>query len=80
MRVMTAVWGVGFLLEAAIRIFLVLTLTTEQFLIISPFVLYGIIAVLAVWTFFYSRQGRKKSEAIRQNMAIQSNDPASSEA
>jgi hypothetical protein len=79
MRVMTAVWGVGFLLEAAVRISLVLVLTTEQFLIVSPFVIYGIVGVLAVWTFLYSRQGRKKSEAIRQNMVAQPNDPASSE-
>ncbi|GHO58122.1 VC0807 family protein [Ktedonobacter robiniae] len=80
MRVMTTVWGIGFLLEAAIRIYLVLALSTEQFLIISPFIIYGIIGILAVWTFFYSRQGRKKSDAIRQSMIVQQNDPTSPDA
>ncbi|GHO49123.1 VC0807 family protein [Ktedonospora formicarum] len=73
MRVMTTVWGIGFLLEAAIRIYLVFALSTEQFLIVSPFIIYGIIGILATWTFFYSRAGRKKSEAIRQSMLVQQN-------
>lgn len=66
MRVMTAVWGVGFLLEAAIRIFLVLTLSVAQFLVISPFVIYGIIALLIIWTFRYSRAGRQRSAELMQ--------------
>lgn len=60
MRVMTTVWGIGFLLEAAIRIYLVLALSTEQFLIVSPFIIYGIIGVLAVWTFFIAVKAVKK--------------------
>src|SRR5581483_3429707 len=71
MRLTTTVWGIGLMLEAAIRIYLVLTLTTEQFLIVSPFVIYGIIGILAVWTFLYTRKGRKRSEEIRQRMAAQ---------
>jgi hypothetical protein len=67
-RVITVVWGIGLLVEAALRTFLVTVLSTEQFLIVSPFVLYGIIGVLVVWMFLYSRQGRKKGEAIRQRM------------
>jgi len=68
MRVITVVWGIGFLLEATLRTYLVIVLSTEQFLIFSPFVLYGIIGVLIVWMFLYSRQGRKKGEEIRQRM------------
>ena len=68
MRVVTVVWGIGFLFEAALRTFLVTVLSTVQFLIVSPFVLYGIIGVLVGWMFLYSRQGRKKGEAIRQRM------------
>lgn len=68
MRVITVVWGIGFLIEAAVRTFLVIVLSTEQFLIVSPFVLYGIIGVLVIWMFLYSRQGRKKGEEIRQRM------------
>jgi hypothetical protein len=77
MRVMTAVWGVGFLLEAAIRIYLVTVLSTEQFLIVSPFVIYGIIGLLMAWTFYYGRQRRKRSEELRQRMVVEQNDSIS---
>ncbi len=68
MRVTTIVWGVGFLLEAAIRITLVIVLSTQQFLIISPFVFYGILGAILFWTFLYTREGRKRSEEIRKQM------------
>ena len=68
MHVITLVWGIGFLCEAALRTFLVIVLSTEQFVIVSPFVLYGIIAGLIGWMILYSRQGRKKGEALRQRM------------
>lgn len=68
MHVITVVWGIGFLFEAVFRTFLVIVLSTEQFVIISPFVLYGIIAILFIWMFFYSKQGRKKGDALRQRM------------
>jgi hypothetical protein len=68
MRVITIVWGIGLLFEAVLRTFLVIKLSIEQFLIVSPFVLYGIIGTLVVWMFLYSRQGRKKGEEIRQRM------------
>jgi uncharacterized membrane protein (DUF485 family) len=76
MYVITVVWGIGFLFEAAFRTFLVIVLTTEQFVIVSPFVLYGLIVILFVWMFLYSSQGRKKGEALRQRMlAEQSTTP-----
>jgi hypothetical protein len=68
MRVITVVWGIGFLLEAALRTYLVIVLNIVQFLIVSPFVIYGILGILIVWMFLYSRQGRKKGEEIRQRM------------
>ncbi len=71
MRVITVVWGIGFLFEAALRTFLVIVLSVVQFLIISPFVLYGILGALIVWMFLYSRQGRKKGEELRQRMQAQ---------
>lgn len=58
-RVMSAVWGAGLLLEAVVRVSLILTLSVEQFLAISPFVLYGIIAALFIWTFRYGRTSRQ---------------------
>lgn len=79
MRVMTGMWGVGLLLEAAVRTYMVIILSTAQFLLISPFVIYGIIGLLVAGTFLYSRQGRKRSEALRQSMlAEQGNPPATS--
>ncbi|MGH2510706.1 MAG: VC0807 family protein [Ktedonobacteraceae bacterium] len=79
MRTMTVVWGIGLLFEATVRITLVIILSTAQFLIISPFVIYGIIGILVVWTFRYSKQGRKRSEAMRQQMlAEQTNAPSQS--
>lgn len=75
MRVITVVWGIGFLLEAALRTYLVIVLSTVQFLIVSPFVLYGVLGILIVWMFLYSRQGRKKGEKVRQRM--QAEQPAS---
>lgn len=68
MRVMTIVWGIGLVLEAAIRTYLVFTLSIAQFLVVSPFVIYGIVGILVLWTFRYSRQGRQRSEALRQRM------------
>jgi hypothetical protein len=68
MRVITVVWGIGLLVEAVVRTFLVIVLSTGLFLIVSPFVLYGIIGVLVIWMFLYSRQGCKKGEEIRQRM------------
>ena len=77
MYVVTVVWGIGLLVEAALRIFLVLVMSTEQFLIISPFVLYGITGALIVWMFLYSRQGRKKGEMIRLRMQAEQGASAS---
>lgn len=76
MRVMTMVWGVGFLLEAAIRIFLVLTLSVAQFLAVSPFVIYGIIVLLIVWTFSYNRAGRQRRREALQGATEQQATPA----
>jgi len=80
MHVVTVVWGIGLLGEAALRTFLVMVMSIEQFLIISPFVLYGITGVLVVWMFLYSRQGRKKGEMIRQRMQAEQGASPSSNA
>lgn len=61
-RVITAVWGVGFLLEAALRIFVIYHTSTGTALAsstITPF-LFG--AVLSAWTIAYGTRQRKKGE------------------
>jgi hypothetical protein len=80
MRVVTVVWGVGFLLEAAIRTTLVIVLSTEQFLIVSPFVFYGSLGAIVLWTFIYSRQGRKRGEEVLKRMAAEKDETSSSSA
>ena len=40
-RFSNVIWGLGFVLEAAVRSYLVFTLSIEQFLIASPIVFYG---------------------------------------
>jgi hypothetical protein len=80
MYVVTVVWGIGLLVEAALRTFLVMVMSIEQFLIISPFVLYGITGALVVWMFLYSRQGRKKGELVRQRMQAEQGASPSSNA
>ena len=79
MRVSSAVWGVGFLLEAAIRTGLVLVLTTAQFLLISPFVLYGFIGGITLWTVWYSRNGRKRAAAAARAAQQQQPETAATE-
>jgi hypothetical protein len=65
MYISTIVWGIGFLLEAVIRTILVFILTIPQFLLVSPFVLYGFIGALIVWNMWYSR--RVGSKVRREN-------------
>lgn len=71
MRVMSAVWGAGLLLEAAIRISLVMTLSVQQFLAISPFVTYGLIVLLVIWTFRYGQRGRQRNTEMMRGMATE---------
>ena len=71
MRVSTAVWGVSFLLEAVVRTYLVFTLTIPQFLIISPFIFYGMFAAVMTWTIYYSRGMRKRGDEARARLAAQ---------
>jgi hypothetical protein len=62
-RVITAVWGAGFLLEAALRVVIVYNTSTGTALALSrvtPFVWAG---ALSAWTVAYGARQRKKGEA-----------------
>jgi hypothetical protein len=64
LRVITAVWGVGFLLEAALRVVIVYHTSTGTALTISkitPFLFGGI---LSAWTVAYGAHHRKKGERL----------------
>ncbi len=53
--VMTAVWGSGLAAEAALRAWLAWTWPPARFLAVTPFIGYGLIALLMLWTLWYRR-------------------------
>ena len=61
-RFSNVIWGLGFVLEAVVRTYLVFTLSIEEFLIASPIVFYGFYAVLFGWSVAFGR--RKRQEAM----------------
>ena len=55
MRLMTLVWGIGLTAETALRSWMSLTWPIERFLVVSPFIGYGIYGGLALWTLWYRK-------------------------
>jgi hypothetical protein len=55
-RLMTIVWGVGFLSEALIRVGLVFVLQIPTFLVISPLMGMATTIGLIIWTISYGRR------------------------
>jgi hypothetical protein len=63
LRLIGLYWSIGLLLEAALRFYLVSTLSVQQFLFVSPFVFYGMTALLFVGQFLIIRRIRKRMPA-----------------
>jgi hypothetical protein len=63
MTFMTLVWGFGLLAATAIACALVFALSIRTYLLVSPFVGYGIMGALALWTVWYSRRARGRPTA-----------------
>ncbi|MCP2087676.1 VC0807 family protein [Paraburkholderia aspalathi] len=63
MRLMTLVWGVGLTGETALRAWMALTWPIERFLMVSPFIGYGIYGALTLWTVWYRKTMRSRVEA-----------------
>jgi hypothetical protein len=63
MTFMTLVWGFGLLAATAVACVLVFTLSIKAYLLVSPFVGYGIMGLLALWTLWFSRRARKRGAA-----------------
>jgi hypothetical protein len=63
MTTMTLVWGFGLLGATALACVLVFTLSIRTYLIVSPFVGYGMMGALALWTVWFSRRARKRGRA-----------------
>ena len=66
MRMMTAVWGVGLTGETAIRSWMAWTWPIERFLVVSPFIGYGIYGALTLWTLWYRKTMRSRVEVRAQ--------------
>jgi hypothetical protein len=64
LTIMTAVWGVTYCLEAGVRIALVYALSTDTMVVLSPVLIYGVLAALAVWTAMYGKRARRRGEAL----------------
>jgi hypothetical protein len=61
-RVITIVWGIGFLLEAAMRVIIIYNASTGTALLSSKITPFLFVAVLFAWTYGYGAQQRKKGE------------------
>jgi hypothetical protein len=68
MYLMTWVWGLGLVSEAALRCWLVWSWPVEQFLAIAPFIGYGIYFSLMGWSLWY--RNRLKAAAPTLNLAF----------
>jgi hypothetical protein len=66
--VITAVWGIGLLLECVARVALALTVSVEQFLVISPIVRYGFLGGLLLWAILFARIHNRKQQKQRERV------------
>lgn len=62
-RIMTVVWGVAFVAEAAIRVVAAYTLSTSTVVALSAVVPLVILGLLMVWTIAYGGRTRPRSRA-----------------
>jgi hypothetical protein len=74
LTIITAVWGIGLLLECGVRVILALTLTVEQVLLISPIVRYGVLATLLLWAIFFARRRRSRRSSTPEGVSSKLED------
>jgi len=63
MTVMTLVWGLGLLADVAVSVVLIFTITIRGYLIVSPFLGYGTLGALSLWSYLYGQRARRRGEA-----------------
>jgi hypothetical protein len=68
-QVMTAVWGVAYLIEAAARVVIVANTSTGTALAVSKVMPWVVTAVLVVWTVGYGRLQKRRGEAMAAEAA-----------
>jgi hypothetical protein len=65
MTVMTLVWGLGLIADAAVSAMLVFVLSIRAYLIVNPLIGYGTMGALSLWSFLYGRRAQRRGEARR---------------
>ncbi|MFI8824809.1 VC0807 family protein [Streptomyces sp. NPDC053431] len=63
MRRMTIVWGVAYLVEAVARIVLSYALSVDAMVVVNPFLIYGTLGLLVLWTIRTAKRSRAEGEA-----------------
>jgi hypothetical protein len=63
MLVMTLVWGLGLVADAAMSVAMVFTLSVRANLIASPILGYGTMGLLSLWTYLYGQRSQRRGEA-----------------
>jgi hypothetical protein len=63
MTIMTVVWGVGLLADAAVSIALLYVLSIQAYLVVNPILGYATIGSLTLWNLWFGRRMRRKGEA-----------------
>ena len=75
MTVMTLVWGLGLLIDVAVSVVLVFTLSIREYLLINPILGYGTMGALSLWTFLYAQRARRRGEAAQAARATAAAGP-----
>ncbi|MFJ3905481.1 VC0807 family protein [Streptomyces sp. NPDC090025] len=63
MRLMTIVWGTAYLAEAIVRVVLSYTLSVDAMVVVNPFLIYGTLGLLVLWTIRTSKRSRAEGDA-----------------
>jgi hypothetical protein len=63
MTIMTLVWGFGLLVQTMVACMLVFRMSIRHYLIVSPILGYGTMGGLALWTFWYVKQMKRRGAA-----------------
>lgn len=78
-RIITAVWGVGFLLEAALRVAIVYYTSIGTALALSKVMPYAWIGIFVAWTVAYGRHQENKGRRMTAVATASAEDPGTSD-
>lgn len=70
-KVLTAAWGIGYLIEAAVRVVITENTSTGMALTASKVLPFAFAGVLAAWTVLYGRRQKRKGERLAAAAASQ---------